>query len=101
MKALNVLFAAMTLTLVTGIAQADVRPDHIPDLIKSGQIKPFEQLNKIAIEQHPGATITDTELDNKLGKLVYEVELRDTKNIEWDVKIDAATGAVLENKQDT
>lgn len=101
MKALNVLFAAMTLTLVTGIAQADVRPDHIPDLIKSGQIKPFEQLNKIAIEQHPGATITDTELDNKLGKLVYEVELRDPKNIEWDVKIDAATGAVLENKQDT
>lgn len=101
MKALNVLFAAMTLTLVTGIAQADVRPDHIPDLIKSGQIKPFEQLNKIAIEQHPGAIITDTELDNKLGKLVYEVELRDTKNIEWDVKIDAATGAVLENKQDT
>lgn len=101
MKALNVLFAGMTLTLVTGIAQADVRPDHIPDLIKSGQIKPFEQLNKIAIEQHPGATITDTELDNKLGKLVYEVELRDTKNIEWDVKIDAATGAVLENKQDT
>lgn len=101
MKALNVLFAAMTLTLAAGVAQADVRPDKIPDLLQSKQIKPFEQLNQIAIQQHPGATITDTELDKKLGKLVYEVELRDSKNIEWDVKIDAATGEVLDNKQDT
>lgn len=101
MKALNVLFAAMTLTLAAGVAQADVRPDKIPDLLQSKHIKPFEQLNQIAIQQHPGATITDTELDKKLGKLVYEVELRDSKNIEWDVKIDAATGEVLENKQDT
>ena len=101
MKALNALFAAMTLTLAAGVAQADVRPDHIPDLLKSGQIKPFEQLNQIALQQHPGATITDTELDKKLGKLVYEVELRSTDNKEWDVKIDAATGEVLENKEDT
>ena len=101
MKALNVLFAAMTLTLAAGVAQADVRPDKIPDVLQSKQIQPFDQLNQIAIQQHPGATITDTELDKKLGKLVYEVELRDSKNIEWDVKIDAATGEVLENKQDT
>ncbi|MGH8375897.1 MAG: PepSY domain-containing protein, partial [Pseudomonas sp.] len=31
----------------------------------------------------------------------YEIELRDAKNVEWDVEIDASNGKVLENKQDT
>lgn len=100
MKALNVLLAATALTLTAGLAQADVRPDHIPDLIKSGQITSFEKLNQAAIALHPGATILDTELDNAYGKLVYEVELRDAQGVKWDVDLDAKSAEVLKNQQD-
>lgn len=100
MKALKILFAATALTLTAGLAQADVRPDHIPDLLKSGEITSFEKLNQAAIALHPGATILDTELDHSYGKLVYEVELRDTKGVKWDVELEAKNAEVLQNKQD-
>ena len=101
MKNLTALFAAAALTLTAGLAQADVRPDHIPGLLKSGDIMDFEKLNAKAVAQHKGATIVDTELEDKAGRLVYETELRDTANVKWDVKLDAKTGELLENKQDT
>ncbi|MGY2293159.1 PepSY domain-containing protein [Pseudomonas sp. SDO528_S397] len=101
MKTLTALFAATALTLTAGLAQADVRPDQIPSLLKSGAIMDFEKLNAAALAKHPGATLIDTELEDKAGRLVYETELRDTSNVKWDVKLDAKTGEVLENKQDT
>ena len=101
MKTLTALFAATALTLTAGLAQADVRPDQVPSLLKSGAVMPFEKLNAAALAAHAGATITDTELDDKAGRLVYEVEMRDTSNVKWEVKLDAKTGEVLENKQDT
>jgi uncharacterized membrane protein YkoI len=100
MKTLTALFIAATLTLSAGLAQADVRVDQIPQLVKDGKIKPLEELNKIALDLHPGATITKTELDNHFNGYEYEIELRDAKNVEWDVEIDASNGKVLENKQD-
>jgi len=101
MKNITALFAAAALTLTAGFAQADVRPDQIPTLLKSGAIMDFEKLNAAALAKHPGATIVDTELEDKAGRLVYETELRDTSNVKWDVKLDAKTAEVLENKQDT
>lgn len=101
MKNLTALFAAAALTLTAGFAQADVRPDRIPSLLKSGAIMDFEKLNAAALSKHQGATITDTELDDQAGRLVYKVEIRDTSNVDWDVKLDAKTGEVLQNKQDT
>lgn len=101
MKNLTALFAAAALTLTAGLAQADVRPDQIPSPLQSGAVKPFEQLNAAALAKHAGATINDTELDNEAGRLVYEVDLTDTTGKKWDVKLDAKTGEVLENKQDT
>ena len=101
MKALSVLFATAALTLTAGLAQADVRPDHIPELLKKGEITSFETLNAKALDQHKGATILDTELDDSYGKLVYEVEMRDAQGLKWDVELDAKTGNVLKNKQDT
>lgn len=101
MKTLTALFAATALTLTAGLAQADVRPDHIEGLLKSGAVMPFEKLNAAAVATHAGANITDTELDHKNGVLVYEVDVTDTAGKRFEVKLDAKTGAVLENKQDT
>ncbi|MEX5686994.1 Peptidase propeptide and YPEB domain protein [compost metagenome] len=100
MKTLTALFTAAALTLTAGLAQADVPVDQIPQLVKDKKIKPLEELNQIVLKLHPGATITDSDLDNHFNNYEYEVELRDAKNIEWDVDLNAATGEVLKNKQD-
>ena len=101
MKTLTALFTAAALTLTAGLAQAkDVPVDQIPQLAKDGKIKPLEELNQIVMKLHPGATITDSDLDNHTTLYEYEVELRDAKNVEWDVDLNAATGEVLKNKQD-
>ena len=103
MKTLTALFTAAALTLTAGLAQAkDVPVDQIPQLVKDGKIKPLEELNQVVLELHPGATITDSDLDNHMNgqQYEYEVELRDAKNVEWDVDLNAATGEVLKNKQD-
>jgi uncharacterized membrane protein YkoI len=100
MKTLNALFAAVALTAAAGAAQADVRPDLIPGLLKSGAVQDFEKLNKLALDKHPGFTIHDTELDQEANRYVYQVELRDAKGVEWDVDLDAKTGEVLKDKQD-
>jgi uncharacterized membrane protein YkoI len=52
-------------------------------------------------ELHPGATITDTDLDNHFNGYEYEVELKTADGKEFDVDFDATTGKVLSNKQDT
>ncbi|VVP39560.1 PepSY domain-containing protein [Pseudomonas silesiensis] len=100
MKTLTALFTAAALTLTAGLAQADVPVDQIPQLVKDKKIKPLEELNQIVLKLHPGATITDSDLDNHFNNYEYEVELRDAKNVEWDVDLNAATGEVLKNKQD-
>ncbi|MDN4546894.1 MULTISPECIES: PepSY domain-containing protein [unclassified Pseudomonas] len=100
MKTLTALFTAAALTLTTGLAQADVPVDQIPQLVKDGKIKPLEELNQIVLKLHPGATITDSDLDNHFNGFEYEVELKDAKGVEWDVDLNAATGEVLKNKKD-
>lgn len=101
MKALTALFTAASLTLAAGLAQAkDVPVDQIPQLVKDGKIKPLEELNEIVMKLHPGATITDSELDNHTTLYEYEVELKDAQGVEWDVDLNAATGEVLKNKKD-
>ena len=101
MKTLTALFTAAALTLSAGLAQADDVPvNQIPQLVKEGKIKPLEELNQIVLKLHPGATITDSDLDNHFNGNEYEVELKDAKGVEWDVDLNAATGEVLKNKQD-
>jgi uncharacterized membrane protein YkoI len=100
MKTFNALFAAIALTAAAGAAQADVRPDQIEALVKSGEVMSFEQLNKLATDKHPGFTIHDTELDKNATGYVYQVELRDAKGVEWDVDLNAKTGEILKDKQD-
>ncbi|MGY2341532.1 PepSY domain-containing protein [Pseudomonas sp. SDO5532_S415] len=100
MKTLTALFAAATLTLTAGLAQADVPVDQIPQLVKDGKIKPLEELNQIVLKLHPGATITDSDLDHHFNGYEYEVELLDANKVEWDVDLNAATGEVLKNKKD-
>ncbi|AEA70752.1 MULTISPECIES: PepSY domain-containing protein [Pseudomonas] len=101
MKTLTALFTAAALTLTAGLAQAkDVPATQIPQLVKEGKIKSMDELKQIVEKLHPGATIGLADLDERFNGYEYEVEVRYPDGREFDVELNAATGEVLENKQD-
>ncbi|KWV72326.1 PepSY domain-containing protein [Pseudomonas paracarnis] len=100
MKRLTALGAA-AIILVTATPAAAVDPDKTLIVPATVTIVAFDQLDATALALHPGSTLLDTDLDEEYGKYVYEVELRDTDGIEWDVELNALTGQVLKNHQDT
>jgi uncharacterized membrane protein YkoI len=101
MNALAALCTTAFLLFTSGVVSArDISPDEAATLRAAGRIQASEQLNAAALANHPGATISDTELDEKYGRLIYEVELTDAQGVDWDVDVDAATGEVLKDHQD-
>lgn len=88
------------ITLAGSVQARDLGPDEALKLRDSGTIQSFEKLNEAALAQHPGGVIRDTELENELGRYIYQLEVVDTKGVEWDLEIDATNGEVLKNHQD-
>jgi len=102
MNTFTAFFAASALLATAGYVQAkDLGPDEALRLRDAGTIQSFEKLNAAALAKHPNATITETELEHEYGKYIYQVDLRDAKGVEWDVELDATTGQVLKDHQDT
>lgn len=102
MKAVTALLTAAALTLTAGIAHArDLGPGEALRLRDAGTIQSFEKLDAEALAKHPGSAITDTGFEEEFGKHVYQVELRDPQGVDWDVEVDAASGQVLKDHQDT
>ena len=100
MKRLTVLVAAGIVASLAAQAQA-VDPDKPLSVPGTVTIVAFDQLEATALTLHPGSTLLDTDLDEEYGKYLYQVELEDADGIEWDVELDALTGHVLKNHQDT
>lgn len=102
MHTLTALFTATAIGLTASLAHArDLGPDEALRLRDAGTIVSFEKLNAAALARHPGATVHETELEEEYGKYIYQVELRDAQGIEWDLELDAVTGQVLKDHQDT
>lgn len=102
MNRLTAFFIAALMVIGTGPAQArDLSATEAQKLLDAGTIWSFEKLNAAVLAKHPDGTVTDTELEEEYGKYRYKVDLRDAKGIEWDLELDAVTGEVLKNHQDT
>ena len=102
MKTLTALFPATLIAMTASFAHArDLGPDEALRLRDAGTIVSFEKLNATALAKHPGSTITETELEEEYGKYIYQVELRDPQGIEWDLEMDAVSGQVVKDHQDT
>ncbi|MDP4572041.1 PepSY domain-containing protein [Pseudomonas sp. LPH60] len=106
MKTLTALFSASLIALTTSLAASlaharDLGPDEALRLRDAGTIVSFEKLNATALSRHSGASISETELEEEYGKYIYQVELRDPQGLEWDLELDAVTGQVLKDHQDT
>ncbi len=100
MKRLTALVAA-AIILSTPAQAIAVDPDKPLSVPATVTIVAFDQLEATALALHPGSTLLDTDLDEAYGKYVYEVELQDADGIEWDIELDALSGQVLKNHQDT
>lgn len=101
MKTFTALASIFTLACVAGLAQArDLGPDEALRLRDAGTVMSFEKLNAIALAKHPGTQVHNTELEQEYGKYIYQVELRDGKGVEWELDLDATTGAVLKDRLD-
>jgi len=81
-------------------AARDIGNDEASKLAASGKIQSLDKLNELVLAQHPNATIHDYELEEEKNRYVYQVELKDAQGVEWDVEVDATTGAILENDKD-
>ena len=93
--------ASVTLILTSSIVCArDVPDKEAAALQAAGTIQALDKLKSIALTDHPGATITDTELDEAYGKHVYQLDLTDARGIAWNVDVDAASGKILKDHQD-
>ncbi|KTC32623.1 peptidase [Pseudomonas sp. ABAC61] len=102
MKTLTALFGASLIVLTASLAHArDLGPDEALRLRDAGTIVSFEKLNAMALSRHPGASISETELEEEYGKYIYQVELRDPQGLEWDLELDAVSGQLLKDHQDT
>jgi uncharacterized membrane protein YkoI len=101
MKTFTALCTASLLLLGSTLANArDLGPDEALRLRDAGTIMSFEKLNAIALAKHPGTTVHDTELEQEYGKYVYQIELRDAKGIEYEMDLDAVTGAIIKDRLD-
>ncbi|VVQ01469.1 PepSY domain-containing protein [Pseudomonas fluorescens] len=102
MKTLTALSLVSIIGLTTSLAHArDLGPDEALRLRDAGTIVSFEKLNATALAKHPGSIITETELEEEYGKYIYQVELRDPQGLNWDLELDAVSGQVLKDHQDT
>ncbi len=101
MNRLTAFFIATFMVFGTNLVHArDLNTDEARKLQDAGTILPFEKLNAAALAEHPGATLTETELDEEYGKYIYQVDLRDKTGIEWNLELNATNGKVLKNHQD-
>lgn len=101
MQKLTAVFAAAAMLMIVGLAQArDITPDEAQKLLQAGTIQSVEQLNAAALAKYPGGTIGDSDLEQKLERYVYEVEVRDAQGVQWDLDLDAATAQIIKTERD-
>ncbi|MFJ1455646.1 PepSY domain-containing protein [Nocardia sp. N2S4-5] len=81
-----------------GTAAAAVRPDQAHT--QGNPAVTREQATAKAVEAVPGGTVQSAELDTDRNVTVWEVDVRGTDGIDYEVRVDAGSGAVLSHDRD-
>lgn len=82
------------LTITASEAVADVSQIVARKLRDSGQILPLEKIYELTKKIKSGRVL-ETELEEKKGVYIYEVELLDVDGLVWELKLDAKTGKLI------
>lgn len=84
----------------TPVGARDLDQDEALRLRQQGVILPFEQLLAHAMALYPGARLLEAELEEHGARYVYEVELLTPSRVVREIKIDAVSGLLIEDKED-
>jgi uncharacterized membrane protein YkoI len=74
--------------------------DEIRRLRQRGEILPLESILQQARRQRQGRVLEGGLEREHGGRYIYNLELVDDKGHVWEMELDAATGEVLENRQE-
>ena len=94
------LVVAVLLVFCSSLAARDLNQDEALALRQQGVILPLEQLLQKAMARYPGSRLLEAELEKKHGQYAYEVELVTTEGVVREIKLDAATGALIKDEED-
>ncbi len=92
------LVAGMLLAL-SGDVLADDSYLEARQLVREGKILSLEQIIDRIDEFRPGQ-ILEVEVEREHDGVVYEIELLDADGNVWELKVDAASGEILEREQE-
>jgi uncharacterized membrane protein YkoI len=84
--------------LPSGLAQED--HERAKQLKDAGEIIPLEKILATVRKEQLGRLL-EVELQNKQGRLIYEVEIVDAHGVVWYLYYDARQGTLLHTKKDT
>lgn len=99
LAAIILLTSAFFLISNSGNVLADDSQHAARKLRTSGQILSLEKIHEKANLIKPGK-ILETELENKKGLFIYEIELLDNMGVVWELKLDAKTGKLIKLEED-
>lgn len=95
-----VILALAVLTFTSPLlTMGDINQRAARQLRATGKILPLEAIHAKARTIKPGK-ILETELEFKKGRYIYEVEILDELGAVWELKLDAATNALIELEED-
>lgn len=80
------------------VPESDDRDDESstpPVVPPAGVTVPKEQAEQTAVATVPGGTVIASEIEQDNGKTVWHVHIRNTQGWDYDVNVDAASGAVV------
>ncbi len=67
------------------------------ELAREGRILPLEEILTRIERDYPG-DILEVEFERKKHRLIYEIELLDTRGTVWELKVDAVNGDILKQE---
>jgi len=85
------------LVLLPLVAHGDPDQDRARRLSRSGEILPLERLLPRVVAGR-NLRVLEVELEEKHGRLIYEMELLDADGRVLEIEVDARSGEVIEEK---
>ncbi len=90
------LMCAITLLSQQGVADDQ---DKALELRQSGDVLSLEEILKLSRKQIDGR-ILEVEMEQKRGRIFYELEILSDDGRVWELKVDATTGEIIDKHQE-
>lgn len=97
----RILTAAIITFLMTGagVTFAEEAHHRAKRLKDAGDILPLEKILEKAKRRYPGRVL-ETELEERKGRFIYELEILDQDGVVQELRFDARTGKLLEMEEE-